>query len=51
MEVLHAAQLPSVWTSPTGERVLLADPVLYPPLAELAGPMHVLGVILRAGGE
>ena len=42
MEVLHAAQLPSVWTAPTGEHLLLADPVLYPPLAEMAGPMHVL---------
>ena len=42
MEVLHAPRLPSVWTSPTGEYLLLADPVTYPPLAELAGPMHVL---------
>jgi dipeptidyl aminopeptidase/acylaminoacyl peptidase len=42
MEVLHAPQLPSVWTSPTGDHLLLADPVLYPPLAEMAGPMHVL---------
>jgi dipeptidyl aminopeptidase/acylaminoacyl peptidase len=42
MEVLHARQLPSAWTAPTGEHLLLADPVLYPPLAELAGPMHVL---------
>ncbi|NIP82614.1 MAG: hypothetical protein GWM90_26705, partial [Gemmatimonadetes bacterium] len=42
MEVLHAPQLPWVWTSPTGEVLLLADPVLYPPLAELAGPMHKL---------
>ncbi len=42
MKVLHAPQLPWVWTSPTGEHLLLADPVLYPPLAELAGPMHKL---------
>ena len=42
MEVLHAPQLPWVWTSPTGEHLLLADPVAYPPLAELAAPMHVL---------
>ena len=42
MEVLHAPQLPRVWTAPTGEHMLLADPVLYPPLAEMAGPMHVL---------
>jgi len=42
MEVLHAPRLPRVWTSPTGEHLLMADPVTYPPLAELAGPMHVL---------
>jgi len=42
MEVLHAPRLPWVWTSPTGEHLLLADPVIYPPLAELAAPMHVL---------
>ncbi|MGB5675563.1 MAG: prolyl oligopeptidase family serine peptidase, partial [Gemmatimonadota bacterium] len=27
---------------PTGEYMLLADPILYPPLAELGGPMHKL---------
>jgi len=42
MEVLHAPRLPWVWTSPTGEYLLLADPVTYPPLSEMAGPMHVL---------
>jgi len=42
MEVLHAPQLPWVWTNPTGEYLLLADPVLYPSLAELAAPMHKL---------
>jgi dipeptidyl aminopeptidase/acylaminoacyl peptidase len=42
MEVLHAPQLPWVWTAPTGEHLLLADPVTYPPLAELAAPMHKL---------
>ncbi|UCC23410.1 MAG: prolyl oligopeptidase family serine peptidase, partial [Planctomycetota bacterium] len=42
LEVLHAPQLPQVWTAPTGEYLLLADPVLYPPLAELAAPMHKL---------
>ena len=42
LEVLHAPRLPRVWTSPTGEHLLLADPVSYPPLAELAGPMHEL---------
>jgi dipeptidyl aminopeptidase/acylaminoacyl peptidase len=45
MEVLHAPQLPSVWTAPTGEYMLLADPLLYPPLAELAAPMHKLAGI------
>jgi len=42
LEVLHAQQLPWVWTAPTGEYMLLADPVFYPPLAELAAPMHKL---------
>jgi hypothetical protein len=45
LEVLHAPQLPWVWTAPTGEYLLLADPVLYPPLAELAAPMHKLAGI------
>lgn len=42
MAVLHAPQVPSVWTAPTGRHLLLADPVVYPGLAELAGPVHVL---------
>ena len=42
LKVLHAPQLPRVWTAPTGRYMLLADPVLYPPLAELAAPMHKL---------
>ncbi len=45
LEVLHAPQLPSAWTSPTGEHLLLADPVLYPPLSEFAAPMHKLAGI------
>jgi dipeptidyl aminopeptidase/acylaminoacyl peptidase len=45
LEVLHAPQLPWVWTSPTGEHLLLADPIIYPPLAELAAPMHKLAGI------
>jgi len=45
MEVLHAPQLPRVWTAPTGEHLMLADPVTYPPLAELAAPMHKLAGI------
>ena len=42
MDVLHAPQLPWVWTSPTGEHLLLADPVTYPPLEELGSTMHKL---------
>jgi dipeptidyl aminopeptidase/acylaminoacyl peptidase len=42
MQVLHAPQLPWVWTAPSGEYLFLADPVLYPPLAELGAPMHKL---------
>jgi dipeptidyl aminopeptidase/acylaminoacyl peptidase len=45
LKVLHAPQLPWVWTAPTGKYLLLADPVLYPPLAELAAPMHKLAGI------
>ncbi len=45
LEVLHAPRLPRVWTAPTGEHLLLADPVTYPPLAELAAPMHKLAGI------
>jgi dipeptidyl aminopeptidase/acylaminoacyl peptidase len=45
LEVLYAPQLPWVWTAPTGEYMLLADPVLYPPLAELAAPMYKLAGI------
>jgi dipeptidyl aminopeptidase/acylaminoacyl peptidase len=42
MKVLHAPQLPWVYTAPTGEFMLLLDPVLYPRLSELAAPMHKL---------
>lgn len=45
LEVLHAPQLPSVWIAPTGDYMLLADPLLYPSLAELAAPMHKLAGI------
>ncbi|NQT11689.1 MAG: S9 family peptidase [Planctomycetes bacterium] len=45
MEVLHAPQLPSVWTAPTGAHLLRADRVTYPPVAELAAPMHKLAGI------
>ena len=36
LDVLHAASLPWVWTAPSGEHMLLADPVSYPPLSEYA---------------
>jgi len=42
MKVLHAPQLPSVWTAPTGKHMLLADRVVYPPLAEMAATKHIL---------
>lgn len=42
LEVLHAPRLPWVWTAPSGEFLFLLDPVYYPPLAELAAPMHKL---------
>ena len=42
MKVLYAPPLPSTWTAPTGEHMLLADPVLYPPLAELGATTHKL---------
>lgn len=42
MKVLHAPQFFDVWTAPGGKTMLLADPVLYPSLEELGGPMHKL---------
>ena len=42
LQVLNAPQLPWTWIAPTGDYMLLADPMLYPPLAELAAPMHKL---------
>lgn len=45
LDVLHAPPLPYVWTAPAGKYLLLADPVRYPPLAELAAPMHKLAGI------
>ena len=41
-EVMQAQQFPQAWTAPNGEYMLLADLVLYPPLSELAAPMHKL---------
>ncbi|MGE5355428.1 MAG: alpha/beta hydrolase family protein [Deltaproteobacteria bacterium] len=42
MDVLNAPLLPQVWTSPTGAHMIMADPILYPPLEELASEMHKL---------
>lgn len=45
MKVLHAPELPVAWTDPTGGYMILSDPMSYPPLAELAAPMHKLAGI------
>ncbi|MEM6596879.1 MAG: prolyl oligopeptidase family serine peptidase [Cyanobacteria bacterium P01_C01_bin.69] len=45
LSVLHAPDLPWVSDSPTGKHLFLADPTTYPPLAELAAPMHELAGI------
>ena len=45
MKVLNAPKQPLGWTSPTGSYMLLLDPLLFPPLAELAAPMHKLAGI------
>lgn len=42
LQVLYSPQYFDVWTAPGGDHLLLADPVLYPRLAELAAPMHKL---------
>jgi len=42
LSILHASQLPWVSSSPTGKHLFLANPTVYPPLAELAAPMHEL---------
>ncbi len=42
LQVLNAAKLPWMWMAPSGEHMLLGDPILYPSLAEMAAPMHML---------
>ncbi len=42
LEVLHAPLLPRAYVSRSGEFLLLLDRILYPPLSELAAPMHKL---------
>jgi len=45
LRVLHAPQYFDALPAPGGRHLLLGDPVLYPPLAELAAPMHKLAGI------
>ena len=42
LKVLHAPGAPQVTPAPGGGHFLLTDPVTFPPLSELAGPMHKL---------
>ena len=39
LKILHAPQLPRTSTSPTKTHMVLTDPILYPSLSELGGPM------------
>ncbi|TDI68067.1 MAG: S9 family peptidase [Bacteroidetes bacterium] len=39
LKILHAPQLPRVSVSPSKKHMLLTDPIIYPTLSELAGPM------------
>ena len=43
LDVLHAPQLPWVWTAPSGKHLLLADPVSYASLEEYAAGWYELG--------
>ena len=45
LEVLHAPDLPSVWTGPGGRHLLLLTPVRYPPLQDRATAMVPLAGI------
>ena len=42
LKVMHAPKMPRVYISPSRKHMLLTDPVNYPPLADLAAPMHKL---------
>jgi dipeptidyl aminopeptidase/acylaminoacyl peptidase len=42
LDVLNAPLLPRVWTSPSGTHMIMADPIIYPPLEELGSTMHKL---------
>ncbi len=39
LNILYAPQLPRVSVSPSKKHMLLTDPIIYPSLSELAGPM------------
>jgi len=39
LDVLNAPPFPTAFPSPSGDTLLLATPVLYPPIADLAKPM------------
>jgi dipeptidyl aminopeptidase/acylaminoacyl peptidase len=39
LQVMHAPQLPITSISPSRTHILLSDPILYPDLSELGGPM------------
>lgn len=39
LKIVHAPQLPGSSISPSKTHMLLADPIIYPSLSELAGPM------------
>ncbi|MEO1263920.1 MAG: prolyl oligopeptidase family serine peptidase [Bacteroidota bacterium] len=45
LKILHAPKLPRTSTSPTKTHMLLSDPIIYPTLSELAGPMLKLAGI------
>ncbi len=45
LKILHAPQLPRTSISPTKTHMLLSDPIIYPTLSELAGPMLKLAGI------
>ncbi|MEM9545965.1 MAG: prolyl oligopeptidase family serine peptidase [Bacteroidota bacterium] len=45
LDIVHAPQLPRITISPTKTHMMLSDPIIYPSLSELAGPMLKLAGI------
>jgi len=45
LKILHAPHYFYSWIAPSGKYMLVADAILYPPLAEFAAPMHKLAGI------